>query len=77
MAAKIRGDPQKFDEFATKIMTPSFQAQSKRAVEKPNSKEARKVLNTLTPVLTSGGKKTVCGALERQSAAGEMPSMGR
>ena len=77
MAAKIRGDPKKFDNFAEKIMSPSFQAQLKRAVEKPNSKEARKVFNTLTPVLTSGGKKTTCGALERRSAAGEILSMGR
>ena len=45
-------------------------------VANPEGKQAKEVLKKLIPVLTSGGKKIVFGALERRAAAGEILNMG-
>ncbi len=77
MHAKIRQDPNAFEEFTKMFMSAKFQADLQQAVENPNGKAAQRVMRRLVPVLTSGGKRTVFGALERRSAAGEILALGR
>ena len=77
MSAKIRQDPKSFAEFTTKFCSSDFQDKLKMAVASPDGPEAKAVLKDLIPVLTCGGKRTVFGALERRSAAGQILAMAR
>lgn len=57
-------------------MSDSFQKNLRMSVANPEGKQAKHMLGKLLPVLTSGSKKTVFGALERRAAAGEILAMG-
>ena len=46
-------------------------------IKNPEGKQTKEVLKNLMPRLTSGGKKSVFGALERRAAAGEILAVGR
>lgn len=77
MSAKVKQNPRAFEKFTKTFMSADFQTQLQKSVAKPDSKDAKKVLAKLVPILSTGGKKTVFGALERRSAAGEILAMGR
>ena len=65
MCTHCRADPTKFDKFAEEIMPNDFQENLRNAVAHPESKDAKYVLNKLLPVLTSAGKHTSFGTLEK------------
>ena len=45
------------------------------AKKNPKSKEAKKILKIITPILTTGGNKTCLGSLERNSAISRINAM--
>jgi len=77
MHVKIRQDAAAFEKFTKLFTSESFQTKLRMGIANPEGKQAKEVLKKLIPVLTSGGKKTVFGALERRAAAGEILAMGR
>ena len=77
LAARIRQDPQAFEEFSKKFTSGEFQNNLRRAVADPESQQAKDVLNKIMPVMTAGSRKTTFGALQRRSTAGEILAMGR
>ena len=77
MHVKIRQDAAAFEKFTKLFTSEGFQTKLRMGIANPEGKQAKEVLKKLIPVLTSGGKKTVFGALERRAAAGEILAMGR
>ena len=77
MHAKIRKDPKAFESFTKTFMSRNFQSKLLKAVAIPDGADAKFVLKRLVPMLTTGGKNTVFGALERRAAAGQILAMGR
>ena len=77
MHAKIKQNPKSFEQFTRTFMEKDFQTKLQNAVANPEGKDGKYVLNKLVPMLASGGRNTVFGALERRSAAGEILAMGR
>jgi hypothetical protein len=71
MSARRHANPEAFDELAQEISSPSFHMKVQNAVADPGCKDAKYVLRKLIPVLTTAGKHTSYGALERNSALGE------
>ena len=62
-AAKVRKDPKAFETYASMVKDQNFQEMLQQAVLQPTSKVAKKVLKTVLPVLSFGGKNTMAGAL--------------
>ncbi len=56
-------------------MSNVFQEKLRNAVIQPESKDAKYVVNKNLPVLTTAGKHTSFGTLERNSSLGEMYAM--
>jgi len=77
MHAKHLSDPREFEKFANEFSTDEFQAKVKASIKDPDGPDAKYILNKLTPFLTSGGKKSAYGALEKNRSAGEILAMGR
>jgi hypothetical protein len=77
MHAKVKQNPQSFEQFTRTFMEKDFQTKLQNAVVNPEGKDAKQVLKKLVPILASGGKQTIFGALERRKAAGEILAMGR
>ena len=65
MSTHRRADPTKFDKFSEEIMSNVFQEKLKLTVVNHESKDATCVLNTLHPGLTTAGKHTSFGTLEK------------
>ena len=77
LAARIKQNPKAFDEFTKTFTSSSFQKHLQKAVANPDSPQAKKVMNKLIPVMTSGSKSVTFSALQRRSTAGEILAMGR
>jgi hypothetical protein len=77
MHAKVKQNPKSFEQFTRTFMEKDFQTKLQSAVANPEGKDGKYILNKLVPMLASGGRNTVFGALERRSAAGEILAMGR
>ena len=77
MHAKAISDPREFEKFADEFSTEEFHAKVKAAVKNPDGPDAKYILNKLTPLLTSGGKKSAYGAMDKNRSAGEILAMGR
>ncbi|KAL7549323.1 hypothetical protein ACHAWF_017111 [Thalassiosira exigua] len=77
MAAKVRNDRLAFQKFVEEFQSDAFQEKLRWSVKHPDSKDGRYVKNKLMPVLTTAGKHTTFGALERNSAVGELLAMIR
>ena len=65
------------DAFPAELSTDKFQDFLQYAVAHLESKDAKYILNKLMPVLTTAGKRTTFGSLERNVAMGEFLSMIR
>ena len=74
---KIRQDATAFEKFTNLFTSEDFRTKAWMGIANPEGKQAKEVLKKLIPVLTSGGKKTVFGALERRATAGEILATGR
>ena len=68
MSVKVRGDPTAFQRFVEEFSSDTFQDKLMYVVAHPKSKDAKYVLNKLMPVLTTAGKHTAFGSLERNAA---------
>ena len=77
MSAKASKDPKAFAEFIETFSSAEFQTKLQSAVANPNGKDAKYVLNKILPVLTSAGKHTSFGAVERNSSTGDLLAMIR
>ena len=77
MHAKVISDPREFEKFANEFSTEEFQAKVKAAAKNPDGPDAKYILHKLTPLLTSGGKKSAYGAMDKNRSAGEILAMGR
>lgn len=71
MSTHHKADPTKLDKITEEIMLNVFQEKLRHTVVNPESKDATCVINTLPPVLTTVGKHTSFGTLERDSSLGE------
>ena len=77
MHAKVSKDPREFEKFANEFMSDEFQAKFKAALKNPEGKEAKYVLNKITPIMSFAGRKSAYGATERNQSAGEILAMLR
>ena len=77
MHAKVISDPREFEKFANEFSTDEFQVKVKAAAKNPDGPDAKYILHKLTPLLTSGGKKSAYGAMDKNRSAGEILAMGR
>ena len=77
MSARRKGDPKAFDELSKEFTSTDFQVKVQNAVAHPDSKDAKYVIKKLLPVLTTAGKNTSFGALERNASLGETYAMIR
>ena len=68
MAGKVKNDPLAFEKFVQEFQSDEFQGKLRDAIRCPDSKDAIYVKNKLMPILTTAGKHTTFGALERNSA---------
>ena len=75
MSTQYRADPKNFDHFSEESMSNVFQENLRIAVAHPEIKDAKYVLNELLPVVTTAGRHTSFGTLERNSSLGEMYAM--
>ena len=71
VSARRKSDPKAFDKLSKEFTSAEFQVKVQNAVAHPSSKDAKYVLKKLLPVLTTAGKNTCFGALERNSSLGE------
>ena len=71
MSTRRKADPKAFNEFSMEFTSDKFQAMVQNAVAYPDSKDAQYVVKKLLPVLTTAGKNTVFGPLERNASLGE------
>jgi hypothetical protein len=77
MHAKACSNKDGFKNFVSEYMSPEFQAKLRRAVQKPHSEDGKYVLKRVMPILTSGGRQTVFGAVERYNSKAEILALAR
>jgi hypothetical protein len=77
MHVKSLSDKESFDNFVSEYMSPQFQGRLRRAVKAPHSKDGKYVLKKLVPILASGGRKTVFGAVERYESRSQILALAR
>ena len=65
ISTKVKSNKKDFKKFAKEIQSKEFQTQLRDAVANPKSRNAKKVLKKILPVLNVAGKKTCFGAVEK------------
>ena len=71
----VRNHRDCFDEFTALVRNKKFRKQLQKAKKDPKGKIAKKVMNIVTPILTTGGNKTCLGSLERNDAIAKINAM--
>ena len=77
MHGKCVSDKEAFEEFAHEFSSEEFHEKMRDAVKDPAGESAKFVLRKIVPFLTTAGRKTVFGAVERNKCAGEILALGR
>ncbi len=77
MHGKCVSDKEAFEEFAHEFSSEEFHEKMRDAVKNPAGESAKFVLRKIVPFLTTAGRKTVFGAVERNKCAGEILALGR
>ena len=77
MSTRCKRDPRGFNELSKEFTSTDFQVKVQNSVAHPDSKDAKYVIKKLLPVLTTAGKNTSFGPLERNSSIGETYAMIR
>ena len=77
ISGRYNADREAFEKLSQEITTSAFQSKVQNAVADPKSKDAKYVLKRLIPVLTSAGKNTSYGCLQKNASLGEMYAMMR
>ena len=73
--AFVRTYKECFRAFQHFVTNKNFMNTLKEARRNPKSKQAKQIMDIVTPVLTIGGKITALGALERNGAVSRIMSM--
>jgi hypothetical protein len=77
MAGRHRANPMAFEELSKEIASAEFHTKVQNAVADPRCKDAKYILRKLTPILTTAGKGSTFGALEKNMSLGETFAMIR
>ena len=71
MAGRRKTDPKAFEALSKEMSSSKFHSKVQNAVADPTCKDAKYVLNRIVPILTTAGKNTTFGALEKNTSLGE------
>ena len=63
MVNKVRKDPRVFEEYAKLVRSDEFKEKVKTAAKDPNSKTAKEVLKTVSPIISLGGNNLLGAGL--------------